>query len=314
MSDKQIKVAFIGLDTSHSVQFAQYIQDPNIPAENRCTDLLVTRCMRFETPFQGKEGLDARQKQLEALGVLVTEDFDEAVADCDAIFLEINDPKLHLEYFKKCSKLGKPIFLDKPFADTLENAKAIARIAEENNIKFFTASKLRNFQSIEDLAARKLDVKTAMAWGSLGKCPEGYSLIIWYGVHTFELLERMMELREGLCHALLIIDHDRTISTKLSHLQRHHHTVVMVRSILTTLEQGKGFLCRTLGIISIWLHSQQSLSQAMALDYHLITLDLHLHAHLGQHLTDSLGPVTFLIGKTAYASYTARSLAECRKN
>jgi len=192
MSDKQIKVAFIGLDTSHSVQFAQYIQDPNIPAENRCTDLLVTRCMRFETPFQGKEGLDTRQKQLEDLGIMVTEDFNEAIADCDAIFLEINDPTLHLEYFRKCAKLNKPIFLDKPFADTLENAKAIARIAEENNVRFFTASKLRNFQTIEDLAAKNLEVTTAMAWGSLGKCPEGYSLIIWYGVHTFELLERFM--------------------------------------------------------------------------------------------------------------------------
>ena len=202
MSEKQIKVAFIGLDTSHSVQFAQYIQDPNIPAENRCTDLLVTRCMRFETPFQGKEGLDARQKQLEALGILVTEDFDEAIADCDAIFLEINDPTLHLEYFKKCAKLGKPIFLDKPFADTVANAKAIAAIAEENNIKFFTASKLRNFQSIEDLAAKNMEVKTAMAWGSLGKCPEGYSLIIWYGVHTFELLERMMGIGAETIHTL----------------------------------------------------------------------------------------------------------------
>lgn len=202
MSEKQIKVAFIGLDTSHSVQFAQYIQDPNIPAENRCTDLLVTRCMRFETPFQGKEGLDARQKQLEALGILVTEDFDEAIADCDAIFLEINDPTLHLEYFKKCAKLGKPIFLDKPFADTVANAKAIARIAEENNVKFFTASKLRNFQSIEDLAAKNMEVKTAMAWGSLGRCPEGYSLIIWYGVHTFELLERMMGIGAETVHTL----------------------------------------------------------------------------------------------------------------
>ncbi len=192
MSVTPIKTAFIGLDTSHSVQFAQYIQDPNIPENERCTDLIVTRCMRFETPFQGKDGLDARQKQLEALGIMVTENFDEAVADCDAIFLEINDPTLHLEYFKKCAKLGKPIFLDKPFADTLANAKAIAKIAEENNVKFFTASKLRNFQTIEDLAAKNIEVATAMAWGSLGKCPEGYSLIIWYGVHTFELLERFM--------------------------------------------------------------------------------------------------------------------------
>ena len=68
----------------------------------------------------------------------------------------------------------------------------IFRIVTINNIKFFTASKLRNFQTIEDLAAKNLDVSSAMAWGSLGSCPEGYSLIVWYGVHTFELLERMM--------------------------------------------------------------------------------------------------------------------------
>lgn len=192
MKTAKIKTAFIGLDTSHSVQFAQYIQDPAIPEAERCTDLVVTRCLRFETPFQNKEGLDKRQSTLEGLGILVTEDFDEAVADCDAIFLEINDPTLHLDYFRRCAELGKPIFLDKPFADTVANAKAIARIAEEKSIPFFTASKLRNFQTIEDLAAKNLKVDTAMAWGALGKCPEGYSLIVWYGVHTFELLERMM--------------------------------------------------------------------------------------------------------------------------
>ena len=131
MSEPQIKVAFIGLDTSHSVQFAQYIQDPKIPAADRCTDLIVTRCMRFETPFQGKEGLDARQKQLEELGILVTEDFDEAVADCDAIFLEINDPSLHLEYFKKCAKLNKPIFLDKPIKNQAARKINLYKLTKE---------------------------------------------------------------------------------------------------------------------------------------------------------------------------------------
>lgn len=31
--------------------------------------------------------------------------------------MEINDPSLHLEYFKKCADLGKPIFLDKPLKE-----------------------------------------------------------------------------------------------------------------------------------------------------------------------------------------------------
>ena len=185
-----LKIAIIGLDTSHSVALPKLMQDPAV--EDPIKELRAVTCLRFPTPFQSEQGQDERQAYLESIGVKVTRDFDEAVADCDAIMLEINDPAFHLEYFEKCAKLGKPIFLDKPFADTLANAKAIAKIAEENNIKFFTASKLRNFQTIEDLAAKNLNVATAMAWGSLGKCPEGYSLIIWYGVHTFELLERFM--------------------------------------------------------------------------------------------------------------------------
>ena len=120
---EQIKVAIIGLDTSHAVAFPQLMQDPATPAEQRVEKLKAVTCLRFETPFQGKAGLDKRQEYLESIGVKVTENFDEAVADCDAILIEINDPSLHLEYFEKCAPLGKPIFLDKPFADNLENMK-----------------------------------------------------------------------------------------------------------------------------------------------------------------------------------------------
>ena len=120
--ENKIKVAIIGLDTSHAVEFPKLMQDPAVPEQNQVHDLVATRCLRFETPFQNKEGLDKRQAYLESIGVMVTEDFDTAVADCDAIMIEINDPAKHLEYFEKCAGLGKPIFLDKPFADTLDNA------------------------------------------------------------------------------------------------------------------------------------------------------------------------------------------------
>ena len=90
---------------------------------------------------------------------------------------------------------------EKYFADGIEEYKkrlkkycdfSIAEIAEENSVRFFTASKLRYFQTIEDLAAQNIQAVSAIAWGALGRCPEGYSVLIWYGIHTFELLERMM--------------------------------------------------------------------------------------------------------------------------
>ena len=191
--DKKIKTAVIGLDTSHSVEFPRYCMDPAVEAKWKCEDLTVTSCLRFETPFQGKAGLDERQKTLEALGIKVTENFEEAVADCDAILIEINDPSLHWEYFQKCADLGKKIFLDKPFADSLENALRIHTLAKEKNISYFTASSLRYIQELDAaLDGVNEPVNDACVWGPLGKTPDGSSGLIWYGIHTFEMLQRIM--------------------------------------------------------------------------------------------------------------------------
>jgi len=190
---KTIKVAIIGLDTSHSVAMPELMQDPK--CKFHVEGMRATRCLRFETPFQGKKGLDERQAYLESIGVKVTEDFDTAVADCDAIMISINDPARHLEYFEKCAGLGKPIFLDKPYADTLENARRIADIAEEKNVRFFTSSSLRFDIDLQETLAKakkaKMKVATAYAWGPVGHAPAGSSLI-WYGVHAFEILQQIM--------------------------------------------------------------------------------------------------------------------------
>ena len=188
---KTSKVAIIGLDTSHAVEFPKLMQDPAVPAENRVPELKATSCLRFETPFQNKEGLEKRSRYLENIGVQVTEDFDAAVADCDAILIEINDPSFHLEYFERCAALGKPVFLDKPFADTFANAMKIMEIAEKHGTRFFTSSALRfDFDFVAGLAEGTVP-EAVTVWGPIGAAPAGSSLI-WYGVHTFEMLQRAM--------------------------------------------------------------------------------------------------------------------------
>ena len=186
---KEIKVALIGLDTSHTIEFARRIQAADCPPEHKITGLVVSACLRFETPFQKEEGLNARQKTLEGWGIKVTTDFDEAVKGCDAIMIEINDPAYHLEYFKKCAVLGKPVFLDKPLADNIENGLEIVRLAKENKIKAISASPLR-FDANLIKACEELPEPTQVnVYGPLGIAPAGSS-IVWYGVHAFEMLEK----------------------------------------------------------------------------------------------------------------------------
>ena len=186
-----IKVAIIGLDTSHSVTIPKLMQDPNCPRNLHVSGMKAVACMRFETPYQNKEGLDKRQKELELLGVKVTADMDEALAGCNAIMLEINDGSLHLEYFQKVAALGKPVFMDKPLAMSVEDGRAIVELMLKHNTRVFSSSGVPFSPPLGKLLAGIGVVKRTRVFGPLNDAPAGDGLI-WYGVHSFETLLRIM--------------------------------------------------------------------------------------------------------------------------
>ncbi len=186
-----IRVAVIGLDTSHAVEFTKLIKEPECAAFAPFQKLTVTSCLRFSTPFQSEAGLDEREAQMKEWGIKVTRDFDEAVADCDAIMLEINDPAYHLEYFEKCVGLGKPIFLDKPMADTIANGLKIYDLAKKHKARVYSASSLRHTGALAAAKGELPETEYATIYGALGIAPAGSS-VVWYGVHAFEMLEFAM--------------------------------------------------------------------------------------------------------------------------
>ena len=140
---KKLKVALIGLDSSHSIEFTRRFQAPDCPKPERVDGVQITRCLRFETPFQDGPGLDSRQQELERWGVRVTEDFSEAIEDAEVLMIEINDPALHTDIFERLADSGKPLFLDKPLADTVDNGRRILEAAAKHGTRWFTASSLR---------------------------------------------------------------------------------------------------------------------------------------------------------------------------
>ena len=186
-----INVAMVGLDTSHTVEFSRRMNDPECPAHERVPDLHANTCLRFPSPFQDEKGQDERQAKIEAWGVEVTRDFDAAVAGCDAIMLEVNEPAAHLPYFERVAKLGKPVFVDKPLADTVANGKRILEIAREQNVPLWSSSSLRFVTGLIEARQAVAEPLSATFFGPLGKAASG-SDIIWYGVHTVEMLTSAM--------------------------------------------------------------------------------------------------------------------------
>jgi len=186
-----IKVAVIGLDTSHSIEFPRRMQAPDCPKNQSVPGMKTISCLRFETPYQNREGLDKRQKQLEEWGVNVTEDFEEAIQGSNAIMLEINDGSFHLEYFKKVCALGKPVFLDKPLAMTVADGREIMELMRRHNTKAWSGSSIPFCRPLTKILNEAGQVERAHAFGPMGESPAGDSLV-WYGVHTFEHLQRIM--------------------------------------------------------------------------------------------------------------------------
>lgn len=188
---RNLRIAFIGLDTSHTGEFIRRMQAPDCQDDQKITGLTAVSCLRFPTAFHSEEGQDERQRQIEKWGVKVTFDFDEAVAGCDAVMITINEPALHLKYVELCSGLGKPVFLDKPLADTYENGRRICNIARAAGMKLFSASSLRFVSELEQVLGKIVPPLYSSIFGPVGKAPSGSS-IVWYGVHAFEMLEKLM--------------------------------------------------------------------------------------------------------------------------
>jgi predicted dehydrogenase len=182
-----IKIAIIGIDTSHSVSYPEVIQGP----KRVLTGMRAISCLSFMTPFTNQKVIDERTAKLTALGVKVTENMDEALEGCDAIMLEINDGSYHLEYFKKVAALGKPVFLDKPLACSLADGRAILRLAAKHKTRVWSGSSVPFAAEIKRATELVPNVRLSHVFGTLGIAPAGDSLI-WYGVHVVETMQRLM--------------------------------------------------------------------------------------------------------------------------
>lgn len=186
-----LNVTIIGLDTSHSIEFTRRIQASDCPPDQKVEGMKVTTCLRFPSAFQTEPDQDKRQQLLESWGVKVTRNLEEAIDGTDVIMQEINGPELHLEYFKQIVKFKKPIFVDKPPADTIANAKEIGRLAKEKGITIYSASSLRYCPEVLQITKEMPQSKIVLSIGCLGKAPKGSS-VVWYGVHTVEMLQQVM--------------------------------------------------------------------------------------------------------------------------
>ena len=178
----ELRLGIIGTDTSHATAFTQLLNDPAVGdhvAGARIVAAYKGGSTDISQSYTRVEGF-ARDLQTK-WGVEIVSDIPTLCGKVDAILLLSVDGRVHLEQAKLVLAAHKPMFIDKPLAGTLEDAREIDRLATAAGVPWFSSSSLRYSNVVATL--KSSDAQAVFTWGP-GPLEEHHHLdLSWYGIH-----------------------------------------------------------------------------------------------------------------------------------
>ena len=189
-----LRVGIIGLDTSHVIAFTNSLNDPSSP--DHVPGGHVVAAFKGGSP-----DLTASAGRIDKFAAELQDKYKVKLVDSiptlcdmvDVILLESVDGRPHLEQARQVFRSRKPVFIDKPLAASLADAKEIARLARESRTPWFSSSSLRFApayqQLIRDMSAGA--ILGAETYGPASLEPTNPGLF-WYGIHAVESLFTIM--------------------------------------------------------------------------------------------------------------------------
>lgn len=187
-----IRVGIIGLDTSHAPAFMKLFNNTD-SADH------VPGCRVVAAFPQGSLDIESSvsrvpeyTKQMQEAGVEIVDSIDTLLQMVDAVLLESNDGRVHLEQAAPVLAAGKRVFIDKPLAGSLADAIAIFKLAEHYDTPVFTASGLRFGEATQ--AVRNGSVGKVLGASTYSPCSleATHMDLAWYGIHGCEALFTLM--------------------------------------------------------------------------------------------------------------------------
>jgi hypothetical protein len=185
-----LRLGIIGTDTSHAPAFTEVLN--NAASKNHVAGARVVAAFKGGSP-DIDESRDNVEKYAAELKDKYQVEIVSKIADLcplvDGILLESVDGRPHLEQFRQAAKCGKPVFIDKPLAASIEDARQIARLAAELGIPWFSSSTLRYTDIVK---LKSADMTGAIVWAPGPLEPHHVLDLSWYGIHGVEMLYTLM--------------------------------------------------------------------------------------------------------------------------
>jgi predicted dehydrogenase len=190
ISAADIRIGVIGTDTSHVPAFAKLLNEagPDQIPGARIVAAYKGGSQDISESISRVDGFadTVRTKY----GVEIVDSIPALIAKVDAVLISSVDGRVHLEQARPVIAAHKPLFIDKPLASTLEDAREIARLAKEAGVPWFSSSSLR-YGAIGAIG-RQLNASAVTTWGPGPFEPHHQLELSWYAIHPIELLYTLM--------------------------------------------------------------------------------------------------------------------------
>ncbi len=183
---KIIRVGMIGLDTSHAPSFTKILHDPENGYSVRVVAAVPQSSPDIESSYSRVDGYVKTLS--EQYGVKMMDSIEAMVEEVDAIMVESIDGRPHYAQAAPGIKAGKPTFIDKPLAASLEDAIAIFDLAKQHGTPVWSSSNLRYNAGVTKAAAADVgELAAVISYGPASLEPNHLDLA-WYGIHATEAL------------------------------------------------------------------------------------------------------------------------------
>ncbi|MFI5335364.1 MAG: Gfo/Idh/MocA family protein [Opitutales bacterium] len=185
-----LRLGLVGLDTSHVEGFAHLLNEPQSPDHipgGRIVAAYPGGSPDFPLSADRVQGYT--EKLRDKFGVAMLGSPAEVAATVDAVLHTTVDGRAHLAQFADIAPHRRPVFLDKPFAVTSADARAIAELARRHQTPLFSSSSLRFAGALQAALADAAGgpIFGAEFFGPLHLQPTQPGFY-WYGIHTAEML------------------------------------------------------------------------------------------------------------------------------
>ena len=188
-----IRLGVLDFDTSHVVAFASRLNHVGV-AQTQWVDgaMVVIGCPGES--ILAPDRIPGYTMEAKKLGIPLVDKPADMLGKVDGVIVASLDGSVHLERARPFLEAGLPVFVDKPFACSAAQARAIVDLAVRHKAPLFSSSSLRYAPEVIAARAELGPLEGASAWGpgSLSGDSKRNPGLYHYGIHAAEMLYALL--------------------------------------------------------------------------------------------------------------------------